>query len=87
MRARPTLRPAAGTPDLLVDQLATPEATARAVAVGRQGADGPVEAVPLTCAATSIDAAEAARAGTDTRDCQLERAMQVLRSVIALARN
>jgi carboxyl-terminal processing protease len=75
------------TPDLLVDQLATQDGAVRAVAVGRQGGDLPIEAVPLTCAAVSVDASEAARAGPDTRDCQLERAMQLLRSVIALARN
>jgi carboxyl-terminal processing protease len=75
------------TPDLLVDQLGAQDGAARAVAVGRQAADAPIEAVPLTCAAVSADASEAARAGADTRDCQLERAMQLLRSVIALVRS
>jgi carboxyl-terminal processing protease len=75
------------TPDLLVDQIGAQDNAVRAVAVGRQGADASVEAVPLTCAPVSANAPEAARAGPDTRDCQLERAMQLLRSVIALARN
>jgi hypothetical protein len=71
---------------LLVDQLGAQDSTVRAVAVGRQGADVPIEAVPLTCAPVSANAPETVRAGADTRDCQLERAVQLLRSVIALAR-
>jgi carboxyl-terminal processing protease len=74
------------TPDLLVDQLAQQDGAARTVAVGRQADDAPIEAVPLTCAAPAADAPAVARSDGDTRDCQLERAMQLLRSVIALAR-
>jgi carboxyl-terminal processing protease len=75
------------TPDLLVDQLGAQDSAVRAVAVGRQGVDAQVETVPLTCAAVSPNVSEALRAGVDTRDCQLERAVQLLRSVIALVRN
>ena len=74
------------TPDLLVDQLAPQDGAARTVAVGRQPENSPIEAVPLTCAAPATDASNGPRAGADTRDCQLERALQLLRSVIALAR-
>jgi carboxyl-terminal processing protease len=74
------------TPDLLVDQLAQQDGAARTVSVRRQPEEAPIEAVPLTCAALPRDAPSATRSGADMRDCQLERAMQLLRSVIAVAR-